>query len=144
MPAFYKEMFYRSLLAVKGRVFAKPQPKPLLFSGEGSSFSLCEAIAAFGLRKVLVVTDKPLVELGIPETTLNTLNSLGVETVVYDGVLPDPTRQVVDDGISLLKSSGCDSVLAFGGGSSIDAAKVIALAAANDFRRLGFDLPGCA
>jgi alcohol dehydrogenase len=39
---------------------------------------------------------------------------------------------VVDNGITVLQQAQCDAVLAFGGGSSIDAAKVIALAAAND------------
>jgi len=132
MPAFHQELIYRAKLALKGRVFAKPQPKPLLFSGPGSSRSLCRTIAEFGLRNILVVTDKPLVELGIPSSTIEALNALGVATTVYDGVEPDPTKQVVDAGIALLKQSGCDSVLAFGGGSSIDAAKVIALGAANN------------
>ena len=132
MPAVYQEMFYRAKLALKARVFAKPQPKPVVFSGANASESLCKMIAQFGLRNILVVTDKPLLELGIPAATLHTLNSLGVATVVYDGVLPDPTGQIVDAGIVALKESNCDSVLAFGGGSSIDAAKVIALGAAND------------
>lgn len=131
MPAFYKEMFYRAQLSLKARVFAKPQPKPVVFSGVDSSQSLCKMIAQFGLRNILVVTDKPLVELGVPAATLKTLNALGVATVVYDGVLPDPTTDVVDGGIRALNQANCDSVLAFGGGSSIDAAKVIALGAAN-------------
>ena len=132
MPAFHKELFYRGKLSLMRRVFSKPQPKPLMFSGAGSSVTLCRTIAQFGLCKILVVTDKPLLELGIADGIVASLNSMGVETVIYDGVKPDPTTQVVDDGIALLRQSGCDSVLALGGGSSIDTAKVVALAAAND------------
>ncbi|MEH6636780.1 MAG: iron-containing alcohol dehydrogenase [Halioglobus sp.] len=132
MPAFYTEMFYRARLSLMGRMITKPQPKPMLFVGPDSSMQLCKAIAQFGVRHILIVTDKPLVELGVLDATLASLIEHGVATQVYDGVLPDPTQKVVDDGIAMLQHSGCDSVLAFGGGSSIDAAKVIALAAGNN------------
>lgn len=131
MPALYKKWFYRSRLVLIGSMLGKPQPKPMTFIGPGSASQLAKAIGQFGIRKVLVVTDKPLRELGIPDATLAALSGHGVASAVYDGVLPDPTQKVVDDGIAMLKSEGCDAVLAFGGGSSIDSAKVIALASAN-------------
>jgi alcohol dehydrogenase class IV len=81
---------------------------------------------------MLIVTDKPLRELDILDTTLDALHEAGVQTAIFDGVLPDPTEQVVDSGIACYRQERCDSVLAFGGGSSMDAAKVIALAAANN------------
>ena len=131
MPALYKKLFYRSRLALIGSMLGKPQPKPMTFVGPGSASQLARAISQFGIRKLLVVTDKPLRELGILDATLAALSGHGVATVVYDGVLPDPTQQVVDDGIAMLKNEDCEAVLAFGGGSSIDSAKVIALASAN-------------
>ncbi len=123
---------YRARQALVGRLLAKPQPKPMTFVGAGAVHQLCAAIAQFGLRRVLVVTDKPLHDLGVLDPALRTLEGHGVTPVVYDGVLPDPTQKVVDDGLAVYRGNTCDSVLAFGGGSSIDAAKVIALAAAND------------
>tara|TARA_R110000824_G_scaffold53305_9_gene147709 strand:- start:1953 stop:2204 length:252 start_codon:yes stop_codon:yes gene_type:complete len=54
---------------------------------------------------------------------------MGVETVAYSGVTPDPRFLVVENGLEMLRQNHCDAVLAVGGGSSIDAAKVIALAA---------------
>jgi alcohol dehydrogenase class IV len=99
--------------------------------GPGSTLQLSQLIGTFGMRKILVVTDKPLRELGVLDATLSALRDAGVETAIFDGVLPDPTQQVVDLGIDCYHRERCDSVLAFGGGSSIDAAKVIALAAAN-------------
>lgn len=103
----------------------------MLFAGENSSRQLCLHIARSGLKRVLVVTDKPLAELGIVEQATQALAEKGVETVIFDGVLPDPTFQVVADGLAAFKAGNCDTVLALGGGSSIDSAKVIALAASN-------------
>lgn len=132
MPAFYKEWFYKAKRSLTAMVITKPQPRALTFTGADSVKDLCRTISQFGIDKVLIVTDRPLVELGALDTTLASLTKHGVAHEIYDGVLPDPTQQVVDDGIEALKQAQCDAVMAFGGGSSIDAAKVIALAAAND------------
>jgi alcohol dehydrogenase class IV len=131
MPVFYKEWGYRALLAVKKRILLAPQPRPAIYLGRDATGQLCQMIARFDLKHLLIVTDKPLRELGILDDAVSTLTTLGVETTIYDGVKPDPTVSVARDGLSMLKSAGCDSVLAFGGGSSIDTAKVIALAASN-------------
>jgi alcohol dehydrogenase class IV len=132
MPAFYKEWLYKAKRSLTAMVITKPQPKALAFTGADSVKDLCRTISQFGVQKVLIVTDKPLVELGALDATLASLTDNGVAHEIYDGVLPDPTQKVVDDGIAALKQAQCDAVMAFGGGSSIDAAKVIALAAAND------------
>lgn len=132
MPAFYKELFYRAKLKLVGGMLGKPQPKPMAFIGEGSSNELCKTIAQFGIRKLLVVTDKPLRELGVLDRALATLASANISATVFDGVLPDPTAQLVNQGLGILRKDDCEAVLAIGGGSSIDCAKVIALAAAND------------
>ena len=108
------------------------QPRPVTFIGPGSVKQLCEGIAQFGLKKIFLVTDKPLVELGLIDGAKQVLQEQGLEVTVYDGVLPDPTFKLINDGLTLLKSSQSDGVLAFGGGSTMDAAKIMALAAAND------------
>jgi len=107
------------------------QPKPIVLVGEGSSIKLCETISHLGVAKVLVVTDAMLVKLGLVEPLLKALADNGIESAVYDGVEPDPVWTVVEDGLAALKANNCDGVIGLGGGSSIDAAKVIALAAAN-------------
>lgn len=132
MTAIHKNVFFRLRQALIGSLITKPQPKPLVFLGPGSALQLSQTIGRFGLRKILIVTDKPLRELGVMNATLAALHAAGVETAIYDGVLPDPTEHVVDQGIDVYLQAGCDSVLAFGGGSSIDAAKVIALGVANN------------
>ena len=136
MPAFYKVWGWKALLSVKKRVLMTPQPRPAVYVGQGAALQLCTTIANFGHKNVLVVTDKPLLALGVLSDILAALQAQGVKTTIYDGVLPDPTVKVVDDGIAMLRQNQCDAVLACGGGSSIDAAKVIALAGANGLSAL--------
>lgn len=131
MTALHRKVIFRTRQALLGGFMAKPQPRAMIFLGPGSSAQLAQAIGRFGLRNTLIVTDKPLRELGVLDATLAALASAGVSTTIYDGVVPDPTQKIVDEGIAQYRQNGCDAVLAFGGGSSIDAAKVIALAAAN-------------
>ncbi len=128
-----KHLVHRTLMAVL-RILAKVLsiPRPILFTAPGSSIRLCNAIAQMGARHVLVVTDRGLVALGLHETIVAELERLGVATTVYDGVEPDPSYRQVEDGLALMKTNGCDAVLALGGGSPIDAAKVISVLGTNN------------
>ncbi|MEQ1439159.1 iron-containing alcohol dehydrogenase [Fontimonas sp. SYSU GA230001] len=104
---------------------------PELFSGPGSSLKLCEHIAAQGVQSLLIVTDAMLVKIGLLQPMQDRLKQLGVNFVVYDGVLPNPTIEQIETGLAMLRKEGCTAILAIGGGSSIDAAKVIAARAKN-------------
>ncbi len=107
-------------------------PKPTVFMSKGASLRMCETVAQFGLKRLLIVTDKALYELGLLDPILASLKEQGMDFELYTDVEPDPTFRVVENGLKQYRKKGCDSVLAIGGGSSIDAAKVIALAATND------------
>ncbi|MGI9295584.1 MAG: iron-containing alcohol dehydrogenase [Pseudomonadales bacterium] len=112
-------------------------PSQMSFVGKGSTEQLCAHIARLGNKNVFLVTDRPLVELGLAQRVVDALTAGNVNTIVFDGVLPDPTNAVVDAGLQLLQMHKCDAVLAMGGGSSIDSAKAIAAAATNgDVRQL--------
>lgn len=119
------------LAAVKAITLVIPAPRPLVFIGTDSALKLCASISQLGMTNVLIVTDAVLLGLGVIQPIETELQRFGIKTSVFSGVTPDPTFQVVDDGLVLLKSSNCDSVLAIGGGSAIDAAKVMALSASN-------------
>lgn len=119
--------FFRSRhLFLKVAMNLAPLPKPTLFSGAGTVFDLCNAIEGMGLKRVLIVTDKVLLKIGLVEKVTSNFNKDKVEIIIYDGILPDPTFDQVQEGITIAKNNQCDAVLAIGGGSSIDAAKVIA------------------
>ena len=107
---------------------------PQLYSGPGSSIQLVEHIADTGVKKLLVVTDAMLMKIGLLNPMLDKLKQMGVDCFVYDGVMPNPTIEQIENGLSILKREGCAAILAVGGGSSIDAAKVIAARATNPYR----------
>ena len=107
---------------------------PRLFTGPGSSLQLCEHIAQQGVKNLLIVTDAMLVKIGLLKPMQDKLQALGVSFVVYDGVMPNPTIEQIENGLAILKQHNCTSILAIGGGSSIDAAKVIAARATNPYK----------
>jgi alcohol dehydrogenase class IV len=102
-----------------------PIPRPTTFVGPDSALRLCDCIAQFGLRRVLIVTDAILVKLGLVEPLRKALVARGVDVAVHDGITPDPTHDVLQRGYEAAQAHRCDAILAVGGGSVIDAAKVI-------------------
>jgi len=75
-----------------------PIPRPTTFVGPGSALKLCDSIAQFGLKRVLIVTDAVLVKLGIVEPLRAALAERGVDVAVHDGITPDPTHDVLQRG----------------------------------------------
>ncbi|MBV1878284.1 MAG: iron-containing alcohol dehydrogenase [Pseudomonadales bacterium] len=108
-----------------------PQHKPVLFTGKDASIQLCENMAYFGHKKVLIVTDTILLELGLLTNITRSLQSSGIEVSIYADVLPNPTYAMVEAGVAIFIQNDCDTILAIGGGSPIDTAKAIILAACN-------------
>ena len=108
-----------------------PDRVPVTFVGANAAAELCEAIAQSGTGKVLLVTDQVLVDLGLVGRITAALDKVGLAHSTYSGVEPDPTTDQVEAGLAQLSREGCDAVLAVGGGSPMDAAKVIAAAASN-------------
>jgi alcohol dehydrogenase len=108
-----------------------PDRVPMTLLGAGSSRDLCSAIAEAGATKVLIVTDAMLVKLGIVGDIVDALERAGVASCVYDGVEPDPTFLHVEAGLAIVGRERCDAIVAVGGGSPMDAAKIIAASATN-------------
>lgn len=126
-------LFLRIYMVIfKAVTFIMPFKWPQTFEGAGSSLDLCRHISAQGHKKVLMVTDTMLVKLGLLDAMKAELERLGVACFIYDGVQPDPTVEQIEAGFAELKKHGCDAILAVGGGSSIDAAKVIGARAKNN------------
>lgn len=85
-------------------------------------------------KKALVVisSGKSIRANGYLDRTLEQLHRAGVETVVFDKILPNPVLRHVMEGAQVARDNHCDFVVGLGGGSSIDAAKAIAVMATND------------
>jgi alcohol dehydrogenase len=133
MPMFLRKIKHSLYLRlIKFMVNFAPSARHTAFAGSGSSRQLCNHIARTGVKKVLVVTDKPLRQLGVVDRAIADLLESEVDIAYYDGVLPDPTFSHVAEGVVVAKAQGSEVILAVGGGSSIDAAKIIAASATSD------------
>ncbi|AIQ12771.1 L-threonine dehydrogenase [Paenibacillus durus] len=99
--------------------------------GSGALSDAGVEINKLGYKKALVVTDKPLVDIGLAAKVTDMLNQNGIGSAVYSGTQPNPTVTNVREGLKLYKDSACDCVVSLGGGSPHDCAKGIALLAGN-------------
>lgn len=122
-----KKAWYRTYQSVyKLAVCFLDWSEPELITGAGSIKKLPQFIKDKGLKKVLVVTDKGLMGLHLLDGLFENLESVGVEYVLYDGVQPNPTFDNINDAYKLYVDNNCEGIIAFGGGSSMDCAKVAA------------------
>lgn len=97
--------------------------------GAGSIATLADALGELGIRRPLLVADKGIVAAGL---AARALAYLPAGTPVFDGTPPNPTESAVNAALALYRESGCDGVVAVGGGSPIDLAKGVALLATHE------------
>lgn len=114
------------------------------FFGPGARKELPEAIKRLGKSKVLVVTDKGLLQFGVAKMVTDVLDETGIEYEIFSDVKPNPTVSNVKAGIDAFKSAEADILVAIGGGSSIDTAKAIGIVIANPEFSDIVSLEGCA
>lgn len=93
--------------------------------GCGASLRTGLKLRELGCSKVLVVYDKGLKATGISDTIVENIKNAGIETVCFDGVLPDPPDTMVEEATEFARGEAIDGIVAIGGGSAIDSAKAI-------------------
>jgi alcohol dehydrogenase class IV len=81
------------------------------------------------VKSALIVTDQGMMATGLVDRLLNALPPAGIEHTLYTDVVADPPESVVHEALDAAKSSGADVIIGFGGGSSLDVAKLAALLA---------------
>ena len=108
-----------------------PIPQPTLLVGPGSSRRLGAAIAAFGHHRIMLVCGSVTSRLGLMRPLTDALTAGGARVAVFDEMTPDAPIPLVERGIAFYRDHDCDAIVAFGGGSAMDAAKAIAAAVAN-------------
>ncbi|MEX2630926.1 MAG: iron-containing alcohol dehydrogenase [Tistlia sp.] len=94
----------------------------------GALKALPEELAALGVSRPLLVTDRGIVASGLVETLRAALPG-GAELALFDGTPENPTEAAVEAAVAAYRAAGCDGLIALGGGSSIDLAKGVALLA---------------
>lgn len=115
---------------------------PTLLFGSGRLADVPAVLRELGGERPLVVTDPGVAAAGIAERLLQELRSAGQEAEVWDGVAPDPDERHAERCRDRIAAGGHRSVIALGGGSVIDVAKVAAVLAANGGKTsdyFGFD-----
>jgi alcohol dehydrogenase class IV len=105
-------------------------PSTILVGG-GARREAAAQLQRLGVRRVLLVTDPGMMQLGPAVEIASQLRAAGLHVAVFDGVQPDPTDRNVSDGLAMFQAEQCDSLVAVGGGSPIDAAKAIGALTAN-------------
>lgn len=103
-----------------------------IVSGGGTALRLAEQCALLGVKRPLLVTDPGLVSIGLIEPVLRALLKARVQPVMFDQVREDPPEDVVLQAAQLGRTEAVDSVIAVGGGSSMDVAKVAAVLLGGD------------
>lgn len=95
--------------------------------GSGESVKIGDIARARLGQKILFVTDAGVMKVGLADAALDALRAAGCTVAIFDQVVADPPEQVVLDCAAMAK--GRDGVIGFGGGSSMDVAKLAALLA---------------
>ncbi|HAZ79535.1 MAG TPA: alcohol dehydrogenase [Porticoccaceae bacterium] len=95
--------------------------------GAGCSANLGGILSQMGVRRALIVTDGGIVQFGLLDDALKSLQAHQVEYSIYADVVADPPESVVLDAVKKAQAFDCDGVIGFGGGSSMDVAKLLAV-----------------
>ena len=109
--------------------------------GAGAVNQIGELITQLGYNKTMVVCDIGILKAGLVDKAVASLTAAGHEAIIYDKVLPDPPAELCEKGYDFYKEQGCDSIVAIGGGSSIDTAKGINILRYNEGPILRFADP---
>lgn len=106
-------------------------PPTETLEGDGACEKIGDYCKKKGYTHALVVTDKEIMKLGVPCNMLTSLKQAGIAYTIYDGVLPNPTLRMSQEASMMGKKNKADIIIAFGGGSSIDCAKLTAATITN-------------
>ncbi len=112
---------------------------PEIIFGNGSRFLAGEYCKKFYIRTPMIVTDPGVTEAGWAEQVRQSLLEQGIDPVIYNNVSPNPRDHEVMEGARLYAYSGCDAIVAVGGGSPMDCAKGIGIVTANSGSILDYE-----
>lgn len=83
-------------------------------------------------NKAFIVTGRHVAASDMMKQLTALLDENGIGCVIFDGITGEPTDTMIENGVEMLKSSGCDFIIGIGGGSPLDSAKAIAAMAVNE------------
>ena len=98
--------------------------EPQLLQGPGAIKNLPALVKSKGVNNVLIVTDKGLMSLNLLDSLFENLKKQNIKYTVYDGVQPNPSIENIEEARRIYLKNNCEGIIAFGGGSPMDCAKV--------------------
>ena len=107
--------------------------------GVGRATEIGAACVELGMKNPLLVTDPGLASLPMVTNAVAACEAAGLKVAVFSDVKPNPVGKNVEDGVEAYKAGNHDGVIAFGGGSGLDAAKAIALMVGQDANVFDFE-----
>ena len=113
------------------RITEMSYPTKVVF-GVGALARLPSQVERLKMTNPLVVSDPGVVKAGLVERARDVLRHAGIAHQLFDRVQLDPTEQDAFDGLDAFRQGKCDGVIAIGGGSPLDAAKLIQLLVTHD------------
>ncbi|WP_445659800.1 iron-containing alcohol dehydrogenase [Acinetobacter sp. F16] len=100
-----------------------------IISGLGSIYELKQLLQQQSFKKLLLVTDAGMIQQQLHLAIIEILETIQLDYAIYSNVQADPPEHIVLDAVQFAKNEKIDIVLGFGGGSSLDVAKIIAILA---------------
>ncbi len=104
---------------------------PVSYHGKGAIAEIPGIAKREGFTKVFVASDPDLVKFGVTAKVTDLLDKEGIEYSLYTDIKPNPTIENVQNGVKAFREAGADSIIAIGGGSSMDTAKAIGIIITN-------------
>lgn len=101
------------------------------YFGRGGREKLVTEIQSRNFRKVLLVTDKALMEAGVTKKVIDVFEQASIEYEIYSNIKPNPTVSNVKEGLEVCRNADADVLVAVGGGSVIDTSKAIGIIMTN-------------
>lgn len=118
-------------MAVGEQVFGFFIPTVTLM-GVGAHKEIGKQVKMLGGTKPLIVTDKGITKSGLLDTIRDVVKKdAGIEPIVFDDTIPNPTDENVHAGLKVFKDNNCDMIITLGGGSSHDCGKGVGIVASN-------------
>ena len=97
------------------------------YHGAGAVKSIVAELAARGLSRPIVFSDPDLVKFGVTKKVTDLLDAAKVKYELFTDIKPNPTIANVKNGVKAAKKAKADSIIAIGGGSSMDTAKAVGI-----------------
>lgn len=102
-----------------------PWRQPELLDFDNGIKDLPQFIEKKGIKSVLLVTGPNLYKMGAPMPIIDGLKERGINCTVYHDTVANPTIENVEEALKLYRQGNCECIVAFGGGSPMDCAKVV-------------------